>query len=203
MNMKRAVVVTWLVFVMCCGSARAQFQGIHGASNDAYVKWFERIKGDGLRPVLVSGCDAGGKVQFAAVAIKDDGKAPWEARHGLSGEQYQKSFDELSGKGFRLTWVDCYLDGKYLRYAAIWVKDGTKEKWAAQHDMTAAQYQDAVTAQQKKGLRPAQVSVCTDGKGEPRFAAVFVEEGKTTWVAKHDVPSDQFQKVFDEEVSNG
>jgi N-acyl-D-amino-acid deacylase len=201
--MRRASFLIGLVLVLSGSHARAQFQGIHGANNDAYMKWFERAKADGFRPVFVSGCDAGGQSEFTAVAVKDDGKAPWEVRHGLSGDDFQKAFTDLSDKNFRLTCVNCYMDGKHLRYAGVWIKDGSKEKWEARHGLRPAQYQDEVTAFEKRGMRPAQVSVCGDGKGEPTFAAIFVDAGKTPWVARHDIPPDQFQKLFDEQVGKG
>ena len=49
-------------------------------------------------------------------------EAQWQARHGLTPEQYQSTFDDLSKQGYRLKTVSGYVSGGE-RYAALWVKE--------------------------------------------------------------------------------
>ena len=46
------------------------------------------------------------------VAIwEQDGGPPFQARHGLTADEYQQTFDQLVGQGFRLTHVSGYSVG--------------------------------------------------------------------------------------------
>jgi hypothetical protein len=54
----------------------------------------------------VSGYVSGGE-RYAALFVKSSGPA-WEARHGLSAADYQKTFDDLVKQGYRLTWVSAH-----------------------------------------------------------------------------------------------
>jgi len=47
----------------------------------------------------------------------------WVAHHGLSIDQYQSNFNELTQQGFRLKCVSVYGDGISERYADMWVKE--------------------------------------------------------------------------------
>ena len=49
-------------------------------------------------------------------------QAPWVARHGMTSAQYQQTFNELVGQGFRLVQVSGYEVGGTDRYAAIFEK---------------------------------------------------------------------------------
>jgi hypothetical protein len=51
--------------------------------------------------VIAIGGQAKADVLFAAIWQKDGGPA-FQARHGLTGAQYQQAFDQLVGQGFRL-----------------------------------------------------------------------------------------------------
>ena len=44
----------------------------------------------------------------------------WQARHGLTGAQYQTEFDRLVAQGYRLIDINGYSVNGIERYAAIW-----------------------------------------------------------------------------------
>jgi hypothetical protein len=44
---------------------------------------------------------------YAAIFEQRNGPA-WVARHGLSADQYQQTFTQLVGQGYRLLWVSGY-----------------------------------------------------------------------------------------------
>jgi Bacterial tandem repeat domain 1 len=46
----------------------------------------------------------------------------WQARHGLTSEQYQATFDQLVAEGYRLELVGGYSVAGQDRFAAIWTK---------------------------------------------------------------------------------
>jgi CubicO group peptidase (beta-lactamase class C family) len=183
--------------------ARGEFLAVHGETSGSYQTWFDRAVSAGYRLVYVNGYDAGGQPRFAAVAVKDGRGFAWEARHDLTSDQYQATFNTLTRQGYRLTCVSGYLGGGAPRFAAVWVQDRRPLRWEARHNLTARQYQDQVDALQKRGLRPDVVTGYADGTGSYRFAALFVEAGESPWVARHDLTAEQYQKAFDEWCPKG
>src|SRR5262245_44585892 len=99
------------------------FEAVHGVDAVAYQAWFNRVTTTGYRPVYVNGYDAGGRVAFAGVAVKDANPPLWEARHGLTLEEFQKAFDATVGRGFRPICVSGYHDAGTARFAALFVND--------------------------------------------------------------------------------
>jgi uncharacterized protein (UPF0297 family) len=94
----------------------------HRLTSAEYQKVFDELVGNGYRPTQVSGCDVDGEARYAAFWEKKAGPA-WEARHGLTSAEYQKVFDDLADKGYRLIQVNGYAVGGEARYAAIWEKN--------------------------------------------------------------------------------
>jgi len=95
------------------------WQARHGLTSSQYQEEFDRLVGEGYRLVHVSGYGQGNATRYAAIWDKSSGPA-WQARHGLTADQYQEEFDRLVGQGYRLTWVSGYGQGNATRYAAIW-----------------------------------------------------------------------------------
>jgi hypothetical protein len=95
------------------------WQARHGLTSEQYQQAFDELLDQGFRPVCVSGYGVDGQDLYAAIWEQRDGSA-WQARHGLTSEQYQQAFDELVGQGFKLTHISGYgVDAQDL-YAAIW-----------------------------------------------------------------------------------
>ena len=72
--------------------------------------------------------------RFAALFDKGDGSA-WQARHGMTAEAYQATFDLLVRQGYRLTYVCGYSEGTEARFNAVWqLRDGPCLAGAARVD---------------------------------------------------------------------
>ena len=167
----------------------------HGLTSAQYQDAFTEFTGKGFRLVSVSGYDNGrGQARYAAV-WKKQGGAAWAARHGLTAAQYQAAFNDFTGKGYRLSFVNGYAVGNTAYYAAIWTKTGGPA-WSARHGLTGAQYQAAVNEHVEKGYALSHVSAYTVG-GTPRFAAIF-EKGGPAWQARHGLTPSQYQAAFDQ-----
>ena len=76
----------------------------------------------GFKPVVVSGYSDGSGDRYAAIFRNVASAQPWQARHGLTPAQYQTTFNDLVGQGYRLELVDGYSAGGQDRIAAIWTK---------------------------------------------------------------------------------
>ncbi|MEU3193319.1 hypothetical protein ABZ686_22400, partial [Streptomyces sp. NPDC006992] len=91
---------------------------VHGQTSDEYQQTFDRLVGQGYRPVNVCGYATGGGPRFAAV-FEQRSDPPFEARHGLTSDEYQRTFDALVGQGYRPVNVCGYATGGGPRFAAV------------------------------------------------------------------------------------
>lgn len=172
----------------------------HGMTSSGYQKEFDKYVKQGYRLVDVSGYESNGKARYAAIWQKRGGKSKWQARHGMSSSQYQKTFDDLVAQGYRLTNISGYnVQGKVL-FAGIWTKGGGA--WQARHNMTSAQYQKTFNNLVAKGYRLTDVSGY-EVNGQARYAAVWLKSSSFPWKARHGMNSAQYQKVFDDYAAKG
>jgi Bacterial tandem repeat domain 1 len=146
-----------------------EFVARHGLTSGAYQAEFDRLVGQGFRPVLVNGYNAGVGDRFAAIFEKRSGGA-FVARHGLTSAAYQAEFDSLVGQGFRPTVVSCY-DAGGEHFAAIFEKKGGPA-FVARHGLTSAAYQAEFDKLLGQGFRPVLVNGCGVG-GSHHFVAIW------------------------------
>lgn len=137
-------------------SSGVAWEARHRLTSAQYQALFNSLTGQGYRPVCVSGYEVGGQETYAAIFEKSGGPA-WEARHGLTGDQYQAAFDQLAARGFRLARVNGYPIAGQARYAAIWVQS-SGPAWQARHGLPGAQYQGEFDELRYQGYRPLRVS---------------------------------------------
>lgn len=185
------------VFEQSDGSA---FQARHGIDAARYQQTFDSLIADGFRLTSVCGYSEGREARFNAVWVKRDGPA-LQARHGLDAQQYQQTFDELVGQGFRLTCVSGYAEGGQARYAAIWEQDGGPE-FHARHGLSRLQYQQTFDELAGQGFVLSQVSGYRVGV-DVQFAAIWEKLAGVPFVGRHALTSSQHQKAFDELVAQG
>jgi hypothetical protein len=172
----------------------------HGLSSAEYQATFDDLVGKGYRLVHVSGYSVNGQDKYAAIWIKSGGSA-WVARHGLSSAEYQATFDDLVGKGYRLVDVSGYNVNGQDKYAAIWEKSGGPA-WVARHGLSSAQYQAAFDDLVGKGYRLVRVSGYSVN-GQDKYAAIWDKSNSPAWVARHGLSSAQYQAAFDDLVGKG
>ena len=123
------------------------------------------------------------------------------ARHGMSSEQYQQEFDELSKQDYRLVQMSGYSVAGQDFYAAIWEK-ASGPPWVAHHGMTSEQYQQQFDELGKEGYRPILVNGYSVD-GQDRYAAIWNKTSGPPWVAHHGMTSEQYQQEFDKLVKDG
>ena len=96
----------------------AIIQARNNLTSDQYQQTFDELTAAGFRLKVISGCEGFGQPLFAAIFEQDGGPA-FQARHNLTSDQYQQTFDELTAAGFQLTWVNGYEVGGQPLFAAI------------------------------------------------------------------------------------
>jgi CubicO group peptidase (beta-lactamase class C family) len=175
-------------------SSGPEWTARHGLSAADYQKAFDDLGKAGFRLTFINGHEHAGAVKYSAIWEKRAG-APWVARHGLTGAQYQQTFDELTKQGFRLLHVSGYSNAGQANYAAIFEKS-SGPVWTARHAMTAAQYQTAFNENGAHGYRLKEVSGYHVG-GQDEYAAIWEQTGGPMQAARHGIPVAYYQNTFD------
>ena|SRR5215217_911101 len=173
------------------------FQARHGLTADQYQQTFNQLVNQGFRPTCVSGytVGGGGQARFAAIWEQRGGPA-FQARHNLTADQYQQTFNQLVSQGFRLTCVSGYNVGGRERFAAIWEQRGGPA-FQARHNLTADQYQQTFNQLVSQGFRLRFVSGYSVG-GQDRYAAIWEQVGGPAFQARHGLTADEYQQTFDQ-----
>ena len=94
----------------------------HGLTSTQYQTYFNDATSRGYKPVVICGYSDGAQDRYAAIFRKIPNAPAWQARHGQTPAQYQATFDQLVGQGYRLELVNGYSVGGQDRIAAIWTK---------------------------------------------------------------------------------
>ncbi|NGZ07849.1 MAG: hypothetical protein CV088_00455 [Nitrospira sp. LK70] len=100
----------------------AAWEARHGLTSAQYQAFFNDVVSRGYKPVLVSGYSDGSMDRYAAIFRKIANAPTWQARHGMTQEEYQTTFSQLVGQDYRLEQVTGYTVGDQDRIAAIWTK---------------------------------------------------------------------------------
>jgi hypothetical protein len=180
--------------------ASGAWQARHDLTSAQYQATFDQLTGQGYRLTWVSGYNEGANTKFAAVFEQGSGPA-YEARHDLTSAQYQATFDQLTGQGYRLKVVSGYAVGNQARYAAIFERS-SGPAFQARHGLTSAQYQATFDDLTGQGYRPVLVNGYTVG-GQALFAAIFERSSGPAYEARHDLTAAQYQTTFDQLTGQG
>jgi CubicO group peptidase (beta-lactamase class C family) len=158
-----------------------------------YQADFNSEAGQGYRLVSVSGYEVNGRVNYATVWEKSQGPA-WEAKNGMTAQQYQTELNAHAQAGFHLVQVNGYTVQGTDYYAAIWDRS-TVVPWQASHGLSASQYQADFNKWTSQGYRLRHLS----GYGAPgheEFAAIWEKVAGPAWVARNGLTAAQFQGEF-------
>lgn len=178
----------------------AAFAARHGIDAATYQQTFDSLLADGFRLTSVCGYSEGPEARYNAVWVKKDGPA-FQARHGLTAQQYQETFDAMVQQGFRLTCVSGYAEAGQPRYAGIW-EQREGPAWQARHALSRQQYQQAFDEMAAQGFVLRQVSGYRVGV-DVQFAAIWEQEAGVAFAGRHGLTSSQHQAAFDELVGQG
>ncbi|WP_454752644.1 hypothetical protein [Cupriavidus necator] len=137
---------------------------------------------------------------FAAVWDKSSGPA-WEARNGLSAQQYQQEFESLVARGFRPVVVRGYGVNGRPTYAALF-EQREGPAFVARQGLTRAEYQRELDRWVQAGYRPVDVAGFTSG-GIDRYAVIFEKVQGPEFRAFHGITAAAYQAEIDRAVRDG
>jgi len=106
----------------------------------------------------------------------------------MTSDEYQSTFNDLVGKGYRLTYVSGYTLNNIAQYAAVWENQPSPE-WVAKHGMTSSDYQTAFDTYTQQGFRLVLVNGY-EVNGQDYYVAIWDKSPPPpAWVAKHGMTS--------------
>ncbi|KAF9289594.1 hypothetical protein BGZ68_009012 [Mortierella alpina] len=143
----------------------------HGLDSAQYQAAFNTYVSQGYRLKQVSGYAVGTSVRYAALFDKSTGPK-FQARHGLTSEQYQAAVTKLKGEGYRPVAIDAYTVNGQNLFAAIF-EPTAGVAWEARHNLTPAQYQAEFDRLVKLGYKL--VIVSGYGTGAALYAALWTK----------------------------
>lgn len=188
------------LFIASWEKAGGAWVARHGLTGAQYQAAFDQYVASGHRLRCVSGYSVGGTTRYAAIWDKASGPA-WAARHGLTAAQYQQTFNQLVGQGYRLKMVNGYSVGSSARFAALWDKS-TGPAWSARHGLTGALYQQTFDQLKGQGYRLRWVSTYAEA-GQARYAALWDKSPGPAWVARHGLEEAGFRAATQAYAAEG
>jgi len=146
----------------------------HGMTAAQYQAAFDQFVGQGYALDWVSGYFDGTQDLYAAIWRKDASIPAWQARHGMTADQYQTFFNQVTGQGYKPVVVCGYSNGSVDLYAAIFRHIAGAPAWQARHGLTPAQYQTTFDQLVAQGYRLELVSGYST-KGQDHIAALWTK----------------------------
>jgi CubicO group peptidase (beta-lactamase class C family) len=121
----------------------------HRLTPTQYQNLFDELSASGYRLRCMSPYEDQEGERYACIWDRYNGPA-WEARHGLTAEEYQQEFDIQLRRGYRLVRVVGYSLNGATRYAAIW-EQSPGHPWQARHGVPHGSYQQEFDAHAAAG----------------------------------------------------
>ncbi len=172
------------------------------ADTKHYRAWLERMRQAGYRPTFIhTHRDNNNEARHVAIAVRDGKDFAWEATVGLAQEADQRTFADLTARGYSpLSGSGCQV-GDGLRYDSVYVRDGRGGRSVLVVDSPAA---CAARLQEmaRSRLRPAEIRSYHLGKD--RRLHIFAEpDDGTPYLARFDMTAGQYKAFLAEGKAGG
>ncbi len=171
-------------------------------TSDRYHERWKEFKEKGYRPHDIESYQVNGKQRYAGIWVQNKEGYAWSSRRDMTAAQYGDYFKSQSEKGYRVVDIEAYQTSKGLRYAAIWVQNKEKIKWAQLRDMTRKKYQSEIDTRSKQGFRV--VDYETYVKNEKRlYAAIWEKRSGYAWQTRTNRSEKEFANLWREYRDKG
>ncbi|EAS33641.1 uncharacterized protein CIMG_04665 [Coccidioides immitis RS] len=181
-------------------SAAPAWQARHGLTSKKYQSTFDDLLSQGYRLTYASGYTDNDSPRYAGIWKKVSTTA-WQATHGQSGAQFDKTFYKLRDQGYHPVVLNGYTVNGDDKYVSIWDKSKTGP-WEARREMSQAGLQKVFNELKSKGYRMVHVSGYAVGK-EARFAGIWEKRESVAWEVRVGLTSSQYQTKTEEMKAKG
>jgi hypothetical protein len=176
----------------------------HDMSSDKYQQEYDDwVKKKGYRLQQLDNYLDAGKLKFAAIFIKKPGAAQAQpAYHGLSPEDHQKQFEELTGKGFVPVNVSVTSVNGKRYYSAFYEKRNTGGM-VLKSFLTQQEYQETFDDMDKKKWEQVYINAYHHD-GKTRFSVIWYEKsGYQSYTATRKSNGSSYQEKWENNVEKG
>ncbi len=170
-------------------------------SEKDFERWFHRAWKANYRLEWLDGYEVSGKTFFNALYRWNGDFRDWRAEAHLTSQGYQKVFDEMTGKGFRLTHLTSYRNDGQVNYGCVFEKR-SGPAWVAYHGLTYDEHKARLDELERDGFRPVNVSVVSiDGKLS--YAGLYDKRSGGAWRLRSRLTREEYQKEWTEQDKVG
>ncbi len=177
--------------------------------SEDYQNEFELKVRNGYRPVWIDGfihragvaTSTYNTTRFNVIFEKVKDGEQWAAYHGLSSSKYQEKYDEMKSNGYRLEFIESYMQGNNIRYAPIFVKK-SGPALAAVHGLPHASWQNYFDDKVADGYRLVNRSVVVKN-GNKYVTALFDKKNVGSWISKSNMNLAQTQATMENNLDAG
>ncbi len=174
-----------------------------------YQDKLELMVRNGYRPVWIDGfmhragvaTSTHNTTRFNVIFEKAAEGEKWASFHGLSGSQYQEKYDEMKGDGYRLEFIESYLEDGNIRYAPIFVKK-SGPALAAIHELPIASWQNYFDTKVADGYRLVNRSVVVKD-GNKYVTALFDKKNVGNWISHSNMDLAETQTTMENNKADG
>lgn len=172
-----------------------KWTAVHGLTGAQYQEAFDKNKAAGYKLSQVDSYLSGNQVRYAAVFVKDAGPNI-AAYHGLSADEHQKKFDELTAGPWKPKNISVVSVGGQRFYTALYENLGAGVSSMAKSFMTPAEYQQQFNENKEKGRHLVYLNAY-EHQGQPRFTAIWNSSPSGGLKARHDMTGAQYQDEWE------
>ncbi|HEV7892792.1 MAG TPA: peptidoglycan DD-metalloendopeptidase family protein [Pyrinomonadaceae bacterium] len=172
-----------------------KWAAVHGLTGAQYQEAFDKNKAAGYKLRQVDSYLSGNQVRYAAVFVKDAGPAI-VAYHGVSADEHQKKFDELTAGPWKPKNISVVSVGGQRFYTALYENLGAGVSSMAKSFMTPAEYQQQFNENKEKGRHLVYLNAY-EHQGQPRFTAIWNSTPSGGLKARHDMTGAQYQDEWE------
>lgn len=160
------------------GGLMEGFTAYHNVSADIHQQRFDELMAQGMRMTWVNVSGDPGDARYAAVWVKNDGRA-WAGAHNLHADDYQRRFNELTAKGLTPSVVSATGPLDRAVFAAMFEQRDVGQ-WTARHNLPwgGSGQPDTMVGQTEQAYAGGQTPRCLAIYGTPadrRFAGIWWE----------------------------
>jgi hypothetical protein len=161
---------------------------------------FDQLTDQGYRPVGVNGYYINGKTLYAAIFEQSDGPAR-KMCYGLTSEQFQQQFDQLTTQGYRLIEENPYTANGQVLSVGIF-EQSSGPAWIARSGLISEQFQWNLEQLSDQGFQLINVNGCAVN-GQTLYAAIFERSTGPARKVCHGLTSEQFHWTLEQLTDRG
>lgn len=148
-----------------------------GLTSDEFGAAFAKHMSAGMRMIDIEINVTLAGASYTSIWVKRKAGVAWGAYRNMTSEAMAQKFREMTEKGMRIIDIEATLVGNSVRYAAIFLENPKRWKWALFRNLSSSAFGAKYKELQSKGYRILDVETYTNSQKEHMWAGVWVKDG--------------------------